>query len=220
MDVGSISLCIPVHNRTYDLKRTLPILLENITPSTEIVILDYNSPDDLAEYLEPYQDKITYKKYTGRNYYHMAHARNLSVLASRGDFVSIFSADIYISSDYISTITKYINEGYVWMYGKYPGLLTIKKDEFINAGGYDERFEFYGPEDKDLNHRLRRRGLIPHWIPSGVLFYNNTPDSEKVKNYRLELSKKEMGDMMWEVFLENEANQPLVANPNGWGSWE
>ena len=44
-----ISLCLPCHNRTHDLKRVMPYLLgaANFSPPVEIVVIDYNSQDDL-----------------------------------------------------------------------------------------------------------------------------------------------------------------------------
>lgn len=217
-----ISLCVPVHNRTFDLKMVMSGWIEaaNNSPPVEIAILDYNSPDDLYEYIQSLNNQnIIYRKYSGRSYYHMAHARNLSVLASNGEYISIMSADIYASPNFIVTLREKIATGCIWMYGRHAALLTIKREEFMAAGGFDERFEFYGPEDKDLNDRLRRRGLVPCWFPN-VFGYNKTFDEEKVKNYRLKLSKNRMAIMMWEIYRENMAKGTLVANPEGWGKWD
>ena len=73
-----ISLCIPAHARTYDLKKTLPHLIAavNASPPVEIVILDYNSPDDLEEYIGIIKETtqltdgnvISYVKYSRRDY--------------------------------------------------------------------------------------------------------------------------------------------------------
>lgn len=216
-----ISLCIPVHNRAYDIKLVMPSLIKaaNNSPPAEIAILDYNSTDDLYEYVQSLNDpNIIYRKYSGRSYYHMAHARNLSVLMSSGEYVSIMSADIYVTPNFITIIREKIASGCIWIYGRHAGLIVIRRDEFIAAGGYDERFEFYGPEDKDLNDRLRRRGLTPCWFIN-VFSYNKTFDEEKTKNYRLKLTKREMAEMMYIIYRENIANKILVANPDGWGDW-
>jgi glycosyltransferase involved in cell wall biosynthesis len=217
-----ISICIPVHNRTYDLKDVMPSLQAsaNLSPPVEIVILDYNSMDDLYKYVQSLNDpNITYRKYFGRSYYHASHARNLSVLASHGEYIVTYSADVYIAPEFVSIIRDKINSGCVWIYGRHAGLIIIKREEFISAGGYDERFEFYGPEDKDLNSRLRRRGLTSCWLHN-IFSFNKTPDIEKIKNYRLKISKREMAEQMWVLYQENVANEVLVANPNGWGSWD
>lgn len=208
----------------------MPYLIEaaNASPPVEIMILDYNSPDDLSTFIQEILDSkfigpynfLSYAKYSGRNYYHMAHARNLSVLASSGDIITIMSADIYPMRDFVSTIRNMLPY-YTWLYdNKYKGALTIRRQDFINIGGYDERFEFYGPEDRDLADRLERCGGRKGILPPGLIHIFSTPDEEKVKNYRLNLSKKEMSRLMRPIYEENTRNNILVANSGQkWGLW-
>lgn len=224
-----ISFCIPVHNRTYDLKRIMPYLVRaaNTSPPVEIVIFDYNSPDDLADYIEMIREtlplkvgnRLTYTRYTGREYYHMAHARNLSVKASAGEIIIILSADIYPAREFVQVVRELLRDGYVWMHGKlYTGAIICQRREFMDAGGYDERFEFYGPEDTDLDDRLTRRGGEFGRLPANLLNVIVTPDEEKIKNYRLPLSKREMHQRMKPIYEENRAAGLLVANQGReWG---
>jgi len=227
-----ISLCIPCHNRTYDLKQTLPLTIEAARHSlyTETVVLDYASPDDLAEYIHAVRTSLfgrfndpplVYRKYTGRDYYHMAHARNLSVLASTGQYITILSADIQPTADFLRWVRSAIErDGYVWMYEeRYKGVVVVRRDEFVAAGGYDERFEFYGPEDRELHERLVRRGGKHRMIPAGMLNVLPTPNEAKVANYRLALSKREMHTRMYPILEESRDKRTLVANPGGWGAW-
>ena len=217
-----ISLCIPVHNRTYDLKVTMPYLLAaaEASPLVEIVIVDYNSPDDLIPYIAGLNNKaISYVPYIGRNHYHMAHARNLSVKAAQGEYVVIMSADIYPVNNFVQVVREMLEGGYVWMHGRlYTGAIVCQRQEFLDAGGYDERFEFYGPEDKDLHDRLARRGGKFRMLPNGLLSVIETPNEEKIKNYRLPLSKREMHRRGMIIYKENKAAGLLVANEGlTWG---
>jgi hypothetical protein len=227
-----ISVCIPVHNRTYDLKRTLPhlIVAANAGPPVEIVILDYNSPDDLTDYVcgVIYSDKlssdntITYRRYTGRDHYHMAHARNLSVMAASSEYIVIMSADICPKIGFFDAIRSEITaHNYTWMYDRvYKGVIACKRQEFIDAGGYDERFEFYSPEDHDLNLRLKRRGSKWGYLPYGMINVIKTPGEEKKKNYRLPIGLYEMNKRMRVILEENIANSCTVANEgSSWGQW-
>jgi hypothetical protein len=75
---------------------------------------------------------------------------------------------------------------------KYQGTLVCAKDELIAAGGYDERMEFYGPEDKELEARLRRRGTPSSEYDSRVLSVIPTPDVKKTSGYRIAISKRAM----------------------------
>lgn len=229
---GLISICIPCHNRTYDLKKVMPSLIAaaNASPPVEIVILDYNSPDNLQEYIKEARGlgfkkgtSLTCVKYGGVDYYRMAHARNLSVLASVGEYIVISCADIILSENYFEVVREMLSEGdYMWMGHnlRFIGVVVCKREEFISAGGFDERFEFYGKEDKDLVLRLERRGGKTARLPAGLLRLIPTPKEEKLKNYRLKLSRKEVKKLSTPIYEENIKNEVLVANVGkGWGKW-
>ncbi len=225
-----ISICIPCMNRTYDLKKVMPSLIKmaNTSPPVEIVILDYNSQDDLAEYIESVKEKrlllngstLLYVKCAGRGHYHMAHARNLSVLVSSGEYIVISSADIFLDENFINIVRGLIDtHNFVWMCGeKHKAVIVCQKKEFVDAGGYDERFEFYGGEDRDLYTRLQKRGKRFGMYPARLVKVIHTPGEIKVKNYRLKLSKHEMIKRGRAIYSENLANDVLVANKGKkWG---
>ena len=224
----TISFCIPCHNRTYDLEKSMGYLIEsaNASPPVEIMILDYNSPDYLADYIKQVLDSkslnpeniLSYCKYQGQNYYHMAHARNLSARASSGSIITIMSSDICPQANFVSVIREQIKNYDCLLVNNYRGILTCRKEEFMGAGGYDERFEFYGPEDKDLELRLLRRGNRIGTLSSDLLSVIPTPNKEKAKNYRLPISKREMSQRMKPILEENIRKRILVANEGvSWG---
>jgi hypothetical protein len=98
-------------------------------------------------------------------------------------------------------------------------VIVVERQALIDAGGYDERFEFYGPEDEELNERLVRRGLVAQEIP-GMLSVIRTPNSQKTANYRVKMSKREMVVEMHKILDENRANHLMVANRGSeWGAW-
>jgi hypothetical protein len=152
----------------------------------------------------------------------MAHARNLAALACTGDYIAISSADIYPAISFIPTVRDIIaRTDCDWMHGsKHRAVMTIRKSEFIAAGGYDERFEFYGPEDREMHDRLDRRNLRFAWLPGEQLFVIATPDEEKIRNYRLKISKAEMSSLMRPIYDESTRLGTLVANEGKeWGKW-
>ena len=219
-----ISYCIPCRNRTEDLKQSMVTVIAAArkSPPVEIVILNYSSQDDLEQYAKSLPQieniRITYVKHTGAKYYHMAHARNLSMLAASGEYLIGANADNLLNERFFSELRKLINEGAIWMIpGPYNSLLMIQKKEFIEAGGYDERFEFYGPEDKELVERLYRRGAKCKYYPRSLIPAIYTPDEKKITGYRLKLSKGQMHLLGYKILKESRAKGTLVANPHGWG---
>ena len=216
-------------NRTYDLKKTLPLVIQaaNESPPVEIVILDYNSKDDLAEYMMGVDGErlesgnlLTYKHYTGREYYHMAHAQNLSMLAGSGEYLVNAAADLVLASNFFSVIRDLLAPGdIVWMSSKRWGWPVIRKDEFIDAGGFDERLEFYGKCDRDIIARLHRRGGKHVPYPDSIMTIIQTPSKEKFKNYSIK-SAHGMKVLNKLVYEENMKKGALVVNDEGWGSWD
>jgi GT2 family glycosyltransferase len=192
------------------------------SPPGEVSVVDYNSTDGLGEYIESLDaPELVYNRYEGREHYHIAHAYNLAVLASTGDYVAIMGADAVLAPNYVHELRKLIDSGCIWMRGKhYKGILCCQREEFVAAGGYDERFELYGAEDRDLEARLRRRGGKFGLVPDGLVSVIRTSNKDKVKNYRLNLSKREMSRRNHKILDENNANGVLVANESKeWGSW-
>lgn len=224
-----ISFCIPCMNRIGDLKTALPsmILAANASPPVEIAVLDYNSEENVAEALGDAwmqlveRNTLVCAKYASRDHYHIAHAWNLAVKASSGDYIVIMGADAIPAENYVIEARKLIDDGCIWMRGPYyKGILACQREEFVAAGGFDERFEFYGGEDKDLELRLRRRGSKFGLMPDKLVYTLRTSNAAKVKNFRLPLSKREMMQMNSDIRTENIAAGVLVANEGKkWGTW-
>ena len=227
-----ISYCVPCHNRAHDLKKVMLSLVTaaNISPPVEIMVLDYNSPDDLAGYMKYMMEiteftggsRLSYKKYVGKNYFPVGHARNLSVLASIGEFLLISCADYILDRNYFKAVREILEkEDCMWLYPyKIAGVLGCYREEFIEAGGFDERFEYYGKEDKDMILRLERRGKKFAQSPLGLVSAIYTSKKEKYKNIRSGHSRKWVERYSKSVYEENIANEVLVANKDGWGKWQ
>jgi len=49
------------------------------------------------------------------------------------------------------------------------GRIVVTANAFVLAGGYDEQYDTWGPDDKDFNLRLRRLGFEGQEIPRGFL---------------------------------------------------
>lgn len=228
-----ISLCVPCMNRLEDLVLTMPYMIDaaNASPPVEIAIVNYNSTDRMEDYIFSLMDNgnlvsdnsIRYRKYTGRDTYHAAHANNLAMLLGSGEYVALIPADVFVGSDFISILRSLFGSGYEWCNTrkKHRSTIAIKRNEFVASGGYDERFEMYGPDDIDIIERLERRGLKHGFIPDEALSSIYTSPDKKVANYRIRASHKELGKMSMPYYYENRDNKVLVANVGAaWGEWE
>lgn len=225
-----ISICIPCHGRAYDLAESMPYLIEaaNRGAPAEIAVLDYNSPDDVLAVVEWGRKMrlapgvmLTYNRYTGRDYYHLTHAWNLAVKCSRWRYVAIMGADAILAPEYLVEARKLIAGKARWMRGPhYKGIVIVERSLFYQLGGYDERMEFYGSEDRDLEARLVRSGAAFGLMPDNLVRTIRTPDTLKVGRYRLSLSKAEMSERNRAIYEENEQRGVITVNAGQeWGAW-
>jgi hypothetical protein len=222
-----------VMSRAHDVDRALPTWIKAAAASSpvEIAIMNYGSMDDLRDVVNKHLEwRILGRygwwmgggQYFDRDTYHKAHAWNLAArCANDGDYLVFAGADALFDEWYIAELRKLIADGCVWMRGRhYKGILCIKRDEFITAGGYDERFEFSG-EDKELDERLQRRGAKFGLLPDGLVRTIRTPNRLKFANARGGITKAEAIAHGAALRKENEAAELLVANEGReWGSWE
>lgn len=225
-----ISFTLPCHGRAHDLKQVMPRLIEcaAMSPPAEIAVVDYSSPDDLAAYMRavmvmPMPDgvKLAYRKYSGCDHFRLAHARNLAAKLSHGGVIVVTSADIWFEPGYLPAVREAFEGGAVWARcPNYKGAVAVKREEFMAAGGFDERIIYYGPDDRDLENRLALRGGRFVELPRGLIHVIRTPNSVKVEGYGVEMSKRQMVDHGHVTVDDNLRRGVLVANQGReWGQW-
>jgi len=225
-----ISLCTAVMNRLDDLRLTMParIRAANESPPVRIGIYDYSSTDGLSEYMDELMEiaqlapgnSIAYAYTSGKKYMHITKAWNAAIISFQSEYFIKVDADTIIMPGYINAVREQIEEGAIWGNGeKYLNSLFCKLDYFIKIGGYDERFEFYGPDDKDFLRRLALNGGKRGELPRGLLEQIYTPDDKKVINYRVKGTKHSLSRQMRHIYEENMRNEVMVANVGeDWGN--
>lgn len=220
MDVYQISVIIHNMNRTYDLKKSMPYLLESakLSPPVEIFLLNYSSQDDFDEYVKTLPKvegvEFTYMKVEGKTHYNSPEARNIAQKASKGLYGIQWACDSYCKPEFIKTIRELINkENPVWMAEGWLGrAIVCRKDEFIASGGYDERFNYYAPEDRDFSMRLHRRGGKFVKYPAKLIWDTPTGWKTKLKYVSKSGSHREQLNKMHAIYEDNCKKGVLVAN--------
>jgi len=173
-------------NRLHHLKTTLmQNFLNNVNyPAVELLLLNYNSGDDLEEWayanFGDYMDTgiFNYYKTLEPQVFSHSHSKNLAFRLADGDIVCNINADNYIGPGFAS----YINEAFhandnvflapdhqANINGGASGIVCVKKSDFYKVGGFDERMKVYGWEDVDFTNRLQHAGLEKKLISDGSL---------------------------------------------------
>ncbi len=177
-----IVFCTTCKGRTQHLEQTLPKNLQDNEryPDCKFVILNYNSQDHLLDYLNSNHKasidsgRVVVYSFHGPEVFHMAHAKNvahrLGILEGATVLVNL-DADNYTGPDfaeYIASRFRAEEDIFLWarmiQHGEnrtprgISGRIAVSVKAFLNVGGYDEKYDTWGPDDKDFNFRLRRLG--------------------------------------------------------------
>ena len=171
--INRISICTTCMGRCSDIKQTYIKNIEDNKdyPKIEFVLLNYNSQDDLDQYVKAnlmvYIEKriLNYYKTIEPKYYSMTKSRNINIRVARGDIVNNVDADHFIHKGFAEQINKIANvfpERVVFCKSKYKnrGRVGLYRKEAIKLlGGYDEIIEGYGFDDHNLVSRAVKLGF-------------------------------------------------------------
>lgn len=202
-----IVFCTTCKGRAEHIKRTLPQnLKDNPGPESKFVLVDYNSQDDLTEYLRSNHmadiatGKLVVYSYRRGHPFRMAHAKNMAHrlgIEEGGDILVNLDADNFTGENFDSYVWEkftFNRNCFLWANRNQPveirypkgcnGRIVVTKEAFINAGGYDEKqFPTWGPDDKDFNTRLRRLGYQPAEIARRFLDVILHTDKMRFRDY-------------------------------------
>jgi Sulfotransferase domain len=203
-----IVFCTTCKKRVQHLEKTLQRNLEDNAgyPNCKFVILDYDSPDHLLEYLKstyalPIKNGyLTVYSFRDPTPFKVAHAKNMAHrlgIIEGGDILVNLDADNFTGPGFAQFIAdqfaKAKEDIFLWarMIQHGPdrlarginGRLVVTAKEFMNVGGYDERFAVWSPDDKDFNLRLRRMGYLPREIDRQYLDAVRHSDKMRFKHH-------------------------------------
>lgn len=188
-----IAFCTTCKNRTQHIEQTLPKNLADNEryAGTKFILVDYHSPDHLVDYVTEKHEgaleagRLVLYRFTEPIPFRMAHAKNLAHrlgILEGADVLVNLDADNYTGVDfanYVASAFQENSERFLWANRNQPapvrypkgcnGRIAVSSRAFIKAGGYDERFVTWGPDDKDFNGRLRKLGCLPAEIPRRYL---------------------------------------------------
>lgn len=196
-----IAFCITNRNRTQHLKQTLPKNLAD-NPSSVFVVLDYNTEDDLLEYLwSAHRDflesgRLVVYHYFDAPKFRMAHAKNMAHrlgIREGADVLVNLDADNMTGPGFEGFIVDKLagrGDAFLWssmvkgvMTRGINGRIAVTRQQFLRAGGYDQKFDAWGSDDKDFNIRLRMLGYEGIEIDPKYLLAVAHNDRMRFKDY-------------------------------------
>nr|WP_312323914.1 glycosyltransferase family A protein [Acinetobacter oleivorans] len=196
-----ISFCTTCKGRLWQLRQTLPGNLKMLDEHSEIILLDYQSPDGLKdwifenfrEYLE--NGQLKYFQMVDDYAYTSAYAKNVAHRLATGDILFNLDGDNYIYDgllyelrllkDYQLFLPRLgiENEGIL-------GRVGYTRDAFYRLQGYNETLVGLKGDDGDLRVRAHQFKYFPIHASYRVAAIQNTREQKdkyvnngEIKNY-------------------------------------
>ena len=199
----NVVFCTTCKGRTQHLEKTLPKNMHD-NPNAKFVLVDYGSQDHLQDWLREnqphWEEQLTVYSYIGYHPFKMAHAKNMAhrcAMLEGADVLVNLDADNFTGPGFVSYLDHNMTEfpgSFMWARmikddeGRLPrgisGRIAVSKHAFLNAGGYDEKFDTWGPDDKDFTARLKRLGYQAREINGRFLQAIMHTDKLRFREYR------------------------------------
>ena len=224
----TVYFCTTCKGRVQHIERTLRQNIHH-NPDAKFILVDYASQDHLIDYLkarcweEICSGQLTVYSYKEDTPFRMAHAKNmahrLAIVegAKPNDILCNLDADNFTGAGFAKYLVSQFTilptlkqEVFLWSRmvkdgdGRLPrgisGRIAVTARQFLNSGGYDEKFETWSPDDKDFNLRLRRMGYTAHEIDPYYLNAILHNDKMRFREYR------HAKDLDYDDFVVNNDN--------------
>ena len=160
----------------------------------EYIVVDYGSngshKDQIANICKE-MGVVVLRTVTQGHPWSRSKAFNIGLVRSRAKYVLITDIDMVFSSDVFKACLNNIQEKLkihcrpLWLpkngkkenawlgdYSQLGGLLFMDRQGLVEAGGFNEKIDFWGSEDRELNIRLTNLGYVTKWIDTEVKMYH------------------------------------------------
>jgi len=163
--------------------------------SYEVIIVDYDSPDDITDILKQNYSKfvnIIYVKCRRLPIFNLSRARNIGGRAAVGDWFLFVDVDTKLSPEAISILLELSQKPDVY----FAAVDSAERKQIINGGfifvpeakhkeifGFNEDLKGWGYEDIDYKRRLESAGLLFSQVPASIYDCIDHSDNDRTKHY-------------------------------------
>ena len=165
MSEPRLSLITCCKGRLQYLKRSLPTLIAQ--KESEVVVVDYDCPDNTKEWVATHFPEARLVAVTDEPYFNLSRARNIGARHGCAPWLVFCDSDQLLAPSFSSRVLAMVGPGtYLrtlhptqWGPRRQGVPLACEAKLFWEIGGYDDAFNGWGVEDRELVDRLDRSGL-------------------------------------------------------------
>lgn len=182
-DPHALTVVLTCKGRLHHLRQSLPRLTAH--PGLRCIVVDYACPDRAGDWVRMHHPGVVVVQATEAGAFQIARARNLGAQAADTPWIGFLDADTLVGAGFLHEVCSAMRPGRYLVADPCPhelaGLLLCLRDDFVRLGGYDEVFEGWGSEDRDLAARLTRLGRTRAGLPSQGITVITHGDDERTR---------------------------------------
>lgn len=180
-----LSLVTVVMNRLPHLLLTAP-RNSRCQDHVEHLILDWSSDPPVRREALPQESRIRLVRVEGETRWCLTRAYNFAIALAKGPLVLKLDADCWLTEDGPPLVGEGLEPGTYLRSasgGGLNGIVLIRRQDFMAAGGFHEGLQGYGHDDKDLYARLES-SLRCCFLPTERLHTLDHGDTDRVAGQR------------------------------------
>lgn len=173
--------------RLAHLQASLPCITAQA--SMACIVVDYGCPEHAGDWVERHHPGVQVLRAGAVRHFNVGRARNLGAAAVNTPWLCFMDADTLPGPDFGDVLLPRLVMGHFYRADPLPpdlcGMVVCTLQDFRAAGGYDELFEGWGCEDRDLYLRLQRVGCKVATFPAGGLRFIAHDDATRTRHHAL-----------------------------------
>jgi len=171
----------------------------------QLIIIDWNSNDDLSEFMNEQKDeRILYVNVTNEKYFIRTYAQNLAASLCKFNKICKLDSDIILSPNFFENHPLKNNEFYVgeWNCARNEnekhthGNIYLFINDYFRINGYNEYIKAYGYDDTDFTLRLLSCGLTKKVFDLDYLYHVPHDNHSRTMNLESKLQDHNNNHML------------------------
>jgi len=200
-----VSIVTTYKNRRHHIEQTIHTWIQkDVNYAYEIIIVDYESDDDIGPFLSNLSSEIDIKHVRCNKcpIFNLSHARNIGSNYSDSEWILYVDIDCKLKILSMTKIGEMITSSQHCYFGAVDsrvrkdiingGLMLVPRNCHMSICGFNENMRGWGFEDIDYRQRLESNGLTWELFPSELYECIDHDDSERIGYYDI---KKELSWM-------------------------
>jgi len=218
-----ISIVTTYKNRREHIEQTLRTWIQDVSYEYEIIIVDYDSDDDIGPLIAGLSSNVAIKRIKCYKcpVFNLSHARNIGANYAESEWIMYIDIDCKLQKKAMSCIWEMINDVKKSYFGAVDsqvrkdiingGLMLVPLKNHIDICGFNEDMKGWGFEDIDYRQRLEAHGLEWKIFPHELYECIDHDDNERVDCY--DVNKELSWTRNRQISLETWRN-------NAFGKWD